>query len=63
MTNDPVAIARLVWSWLTWASGLAITVMILVHVAGRYGFRVPYIPNSEPMQLAALAVAWWAAPK
>lgn len=63
MTNDPVAIARLVWSWITWAAGLAITAMILAHVAGRYGFRVPYIPNGEPMQLAALAVAWWAAPK
>lgn len=61
--SDPRALVRLVWSWITWAAGLAITAMIVVHVAGRYGYSVPYIPNGEAMQLAALAVAWWAAPK
>ena len=61
--TDPRALVRLVWSWITWAAGLAITIMILAHVTGRYGYAIPHIPTAEPMQLAALAVAWWAAPK
>ncbi len=64
LPTEPIALARLVWSWLIWIVGVAITVMIVAHVAGRYGYRVPYVPNGgSAMDLAALAVAYWAAPK
>ena len=60
---NPTALIRLVWSWITWAAGLAITVMVLAYVAQRYGLHIPHVPTAEPMQLAALAVAYWAMPK
>lgn len=61
--NNPKAIIRLIWSWVIWAAGLSLTAIVLVTIATKYGFRVPYVPTMEPMQLAALCVAYYCVPK
>lgn len=38
---------------------LALLVLVLAAVAGKYGVRIPYVPAVPPLDLAWLAGAWW----
>lgn len=66
MSADQVtALLRQAFGWVMWAAGLGLGVLVVVAVASRIGVpvRAVPVPVLAPMDLAALAVAWWCAPK
>lgn len=66
MSGDQMlSLARQAIGWVMWAGGLALAVLVVVALASRIGLplRQSLVPVMAPMDLAALAVAWWCAPK
>lgn len=61
--NDVLGYVRQALGWALWAAGVALGVMLIASVSARLGFPIRQVPSIAPMDLAALAVAWWAVPK
>ena len=45
--------------WTTRIVSLALLLLIAASVAGKYGVRVPMLPQTDATALAWLAGAWW----
>ena len=45
---------------ITQVIGYGLLLLIAAAVVGRFGFRVPYVPAVNALELLYLAGAWWA---
>lgn len=56
---NPQAIIAQIVSWITLAVSVALLLLIAATVAGKFGLRVPMLPQVGEQPLAWLAGAFW----